>query len=239
MQLLRVNGCDNSHRLHKSEQSSSAAVGPGLERSRPRRVPSPERLRRARVGWRATTVGSRETSVGSRGWWRVTVGGVRDPRAGGSRCASRSPRGARVDRPGRAELRDRAHGSRAVAGRVGQAGALLAEHQHAALAAARTSRAAPTPGRLSMPRAAGPRAVAQATRSAIVGVVPDVLVAVGDHRPAAVPPPPADDVHLGGQERVGVAHDRADVEVVLPVLDGDVERVPALVEVGDDRLARQ
>ena len=67
-------------------------------------------------------------------------------------------------------------------------------------------------------------------------VVPDVLVAVGDHRPAPVPAPVADDVHLGGEERVGGAHDRADVEVVLPVLDRDVEVVPAGVEVGHDRL---
>ena len=40
-----------------------------------------------------------------------------------------------------------------------------------------------------------------------------------------------------GEERVGVAHHRADVEVVLPVLDRDVEVVPAPVEVGHDRLA--
>ena len=66
-------------------------------------------------------------------------------------------------------------------------------------------------------------------------VVPDVLVAVGDHRPAAVPAPVADDVHLCGQERVGGSHDRADVEVVLPVLDRDMEVVPPGVEVRDDR----
>ena len=39
-----------------------------------------------------------------------------------------------------------------------------------------------------------------------------------------------------GQEGVGGPHHRADVEVVLPVLDRDVERVPAGVEVGDDRV---
>ena len=69
-------------------------------------------------------------------------------------------------------------------------------------------------------------------------VVAHVLVAVGHHRAAPVPPPVADDVHLAGQERVGRADDRADVEVVLPVLDGDVEVVPPGVEVGDDRLHR-
>ena len=69
-------------------------------------------------------------------------------------------------------------------------------------------------------------------------VVPHVLVAVGDHRPAPVPPLAADDVHLAGEEGVGRADDRADVEVVLPVLDGDVEVVAPGVEVGHDRLDR-
>ena len=77
-----------------------------------------------------------------------------------------------------------------------------------------------------------------AARSATRRVVAHVLVAVGDHRAAAVPAAVADDVHLGGEERVGGAHDGADVEVVLPVLDGHVEVVPAGVEVGDDRLER-
>ena len=69
-----------------------------------------------------------------------------------------------------------------------------------------------------------------------IRVVLDVLVAVGDHRAALVPATAADDVHGVGGERVGAAHDRPDVHVVLPVLDGDVERVPVLVEVGDDRV---
>ena len=64
----------------------------------------------------------------------------------------------------------------------------------------------------------------------------DVLVAVGHHRPAAVPAAPADDVHLAREEGVGGADDGADVEVVVEVLDGDVERVPPRVEVVDDRL---
>ena len=44
-----------------------------------------------------------------------------------------------------------------------------------------------------------PRPLVQRGR---VGVVAHVLVAVGDHRAAAVPLPVTDDVHLGGQERV-------------------------------------
>ncbi|GAA2505173.1 hypothetical protein Ahu01nite_041830 [Winogradskya humida] len=42
---------------------------------------------------------------------------------------------------------------------------------------------------------------------------------------------------LGGEEGVGVADHRADVEVVLPILDRDVEGVPALIEVGHHSLA--
>ena len=40
-----------------------------------------------------------------------------------------------------------------------------------------------------------------------------------------------------GEERVGGADDRADVEVVLPVLDRDVEVVAPLVEIRDHRVA--
>ena len=64
----------------------------------------------------------------------------------------------------------------------------------------------------------------------------DVLVAISHHRAATVPTPVAHDVHLGSHESVRGAHDRADVEVVLPVLDGHVEVVATGVEVGDDRL---
>ena len=52
-----------------------------------------------------------------------------------------------------------------------------------------------------------------------------VLVAVGDHGAATVPAPPADDVEGPGAHGVRRADDRADVEVVAPVLDGDVEVV--------------
>jgi hypothetical protein len=63
-----------------------------------------------------------------------------------------------------------------------------------------------------------------------------VLVPVGDHRPAPVPPAVADDDDLAGEEGVGRADDRADVQVVPPVLDGDRERMTPGVQVGDDRL---
>ena len=64
----------------------------------------------------------------------------------------------------------------------------------------------------------------------------DVLVPIGDHRPSSVPAPLSDDVHLRGEEGVGGPNDTADVEVVLPVLDGDMEPMATGVEVGDDRV---
>ena len=120
---------------------------------------------------------------------------------------------------------------------LGQARALLAEQQHAGRAAARVAPAAPSPAGCRRRPPAAPRAAAHAGELGDVRVVAHVLVAVGHHRAAPVPPPAPDDVHLAGEERVGGAHDRADVEVVLPVLDRDVEVVPSRVEVGDDGLA--
>ncbi len=67
-------------------------------------------------------------------------------------------------------------------------------------------------------------------------VVPHMLVAVGHHRAASIPPAAANNMDLGGEERVGVADHGADVQIVLPVLDRHVEVVPPLVQVRDDRL---
>ena len=69
-----------------------------------------------------------------------------------------------------------------------------------------------------------------------VGMVVNVQVAIGDHRPASIPPSSTQDVHPGHVERIGGAHHRTDVEVVLPVLDGDVQWPTAGVKLGDDRL---
>jgi hypothetical protein len=68
-------------------------------------------------------------------------------------------------------------------------------------------------------------------------MVTNVLVSIGDHGATPVPPALADDVNLAGEEGVRGSHDTADVEVVLPVLDGDMEVVPSRVQVGDDRVA--
>ncbi len=68
------------------------------------------------------------------------------------------------------------------------------------------------------------------------GVMVEVLIAIRDHCATAVPSAPADDVDRGRTERVRVPHHRADVAVVLPVLDRDVEGMPSRVEVGHDRV---
>jgi len=64
----------------------------------------------------------------------------------------------------------------------------------------------------------------------------DVLVSVRDHCAPSIPAAFADDVYLGCKERVGSSDDCADVEVVLPVFDRDVEGMASGVEVGNDRL---
>ena len=69
-------------------------------------------------------------------------------------------------------------------------------------------------------------------------VVAQPLIAVGHHGAAPVPAPAADDVHGVDGERVGGPHHRADVRVVAEVLDRHMQRVPAVVDVGDDRVAR-
>ena len=70
------------------------------------------------------------------------------------------------------------------------------------------------------------------------GVVPHMLVAIGDHGTPAIPAPFADDVDLRGKEGVRVAHNGSDVEIVLPILDRDVEAVASLIQVGDDRFSK-
>jgi hypothetical protein len=67
-------------------------------------------------------------------------------------------------------------------------------------------------------------------------VVLDVLVPIGDHCATLVPPALSNDVHGVGEERIGVAHDRPDVEVVLEVLYGNVEAVTLRIEVLNDCL---
>jgi trk/ktr system potassium uptake protein len=142
-----------------------------------------------------------------------------------------------VDRARRAELGDGAHESRRPTRRGRQTRPLLAEEQDAALGERRRlerngSREDVDPDH----RQPGLRSPCGEIVDRLV--VADVLVAVGHHGATPVPSPSTDDVHLGGQERIGVAHNRPDVEIVLPVLDGDVKRMSAAVEVGDDRPPR-
>src|SRR3954447_537059 len=140
-----------------------------------------------------------------------------------------------VDGPGGAELGDGEDSVGGVAGRVRQTAALLPEQQHAG------------PGQLGGLERLGSGQVVHGQQRQVriarpgdqrrdVGVMPDVLVAVGDHRPPPVPALLPDDVHRFGQERVRGSDDGADVQVVPPVLDGHVEGMPTAVEAGDDRL---
>src|SRR3954451_18100780 len=154
------------------------------------------------------------------------------PDPGVHRDAGRHPR---VDRPRGAELGDGQDAVGGLPGLVGQTGALLAEQQHAG------------PRQFSSLQWLGPGEVVHRHQRQVrrprpgdqlrhVGMVPHVLVAVGDHRTPPVPALLPDDVHRLGQEGVRGPDDGADVEVVPPVLDGHVEGVPAAVEVGDDRV---
>ena len=67
-------------------------------------------------------------------------------------------------------------------------------------------------------------------------MVMDVLIPIGHHRPTSVPSPAAHDVDLTGQEGIGGADDRADVEVMLQVLYGDMEEVTSRIKLRDDGL---
>ena len=78
------------------------------------------------------------------------------------------------------------------------------------------------PGTLSTATTVRPAVGGEAQQLGGGVVVPQMLVAVGDHGAAAVPAAAPDDVHGVHGERVGGAHHRADVGVVAEVLDRDV-----------------
>jgi len=61
-------------------------------------------------------------------------------------------------------------------------------------------------------------------------------VPVGDHGTASVPLATPHDMYAGNIEGIGGTDDGTDVEIVFPVLDGDVQRVSSSVEHGDDGL---
>ena len=68
-------------------------------------------------------------------------------------------------------------------------------------------------------------------------MMPNMLIPIGHHRSASVPPALADDMHFSCQKGVGRPHHASDVEVVLPVLDRDVKTMASLIEIGHDRVA--
>ncbi len=69
-----------------------------------------------------------------------------------------------------------------------------------------------------------------------VRMVENMLIAVGDHRAAFIPPPPPHNMDCRHRKRVRSAHDATDIEIVVEIFDGDMERLPPLVDIGDDSL---
>lgn len=140
-----------------------------------------------------------------------------------------------VDRPGGSELADGDDPLDPSPRARGETRTLLAEEEHhgprqrGVVQVDRAREVVDTPD-----RHAGNGRPTEEVRD--LGVMVDVLVAVGDHGATAVPPSPADDVDRSRAERVRVPHDGSDVAVVLPVLDGHVEGMPSRVEVGHDRV---
>ncbi len=142
-----------------------------------------------------------------------------------------------VDRASRTELGDRADHVTCVPRFRGKAWALLAEQQYAALGQIggfdRDCTGQDVDSNDGEPLVDGPF-----DESHHRGVVHHVQIPIRDHGAAAVPPAFADYVDAGSEKGVRVANDRSDVEIVLPVLDGYVERVPPQIKVGDDRFSR-
>ena len=146
-------------------------------------------------------------------------------------------RDGRVDAAGRAELGDRhrQRGARRASSVMPGPSCPKTSRQSrgSAVCSRRTRAGHVVDGDHGQPRVGGER---QQLGGGVVVAQP--LVAVGHHGAAPVPAAPPDDVHGVDGERVGGPHHRADVGVVAEVLDRDVQRVPARVDVGDDRLAR-
>jgi hypothetical protein len=141
-----------------------------------------------------------------------------------------------VQRPGGAVLGDRDDALDPLVAPPPTAPGPLDRTGRASPPAGRPSKSGSAPATLSTPTTGSPSVARPGDEIADRRMVDEVLVDLGHHRAASVPAPPADEVDGGGEEGVGVAHHRADVRIVQPVLDRDVEGVTAAVEVGDDRL---
>lgn len=67
-------------------------------------------------------------------------------------------------------------------------------------------------------------------------MVNDTLISIGHHRAPSIPAFPTNNVNGVGEECIRRAHNRADIEIVLPVLDRYMKRVTAGVEIPDNGL---
>src|SRR5699024_5666660 len=63
-------------------------------------------------------------------------------------------------------------------------------------------------------------------------------VFIGNHGTPTIPTTTTNDMHPGDIERVGGSHHGADIEIVLPIFDGNLERVAPGIQVSDDGLDR-
>ena len=66
----------------------------------------------------------------------------------------------------------------------------------------------------------------------------EVLVPIGHHRPPPVPATSTYNVYRIHRERVGGAHNRANVGVVLEILNGHMQIMPTGINIGNDGLPR-
>src|SRR5699024_7298139 len=63
------------------------------------------------------------------------------------------------------------------------------------------------------------------------------ILAVGHHRAAAIPAASAHDMHGINSKGISGAHNGADISVVFEILNRDVQRVPASIDISDNRFA--
>lgn len=144
---------------------------------------------------------------------------------------------AHIDRAGRAELSDRTHHRRCRTGLFAQPWSFLTEEKHRAFRQLRRFDGHRSGNNVDtddlQPVLHGP-----AKQVIDRGVMVHMHVLVGHHRSSAIPSLLADDVHTFGIESVRGSNDGADIQIVLPVLDRNMKRVAASVEVSNDRFVR-
>ena len=154
-----------------------------------------------------------------------------NPRMHGDACGH-----ARVDGASRTKLRDGTGHQRRILCLRAHPGPLLPEEEQAALGQFRglqwNAPGGVIDGHDGEALVGGP-----GHQIADVRVVHEVLVPVSHHGAAPVPAAASHNVDGVDGKGVGSADHGADVGIVFEVLDGDVQRMPALIDILPDRLA--